>query len=168
MFSSGSYEHKFDDASSLPSPPQLSSSSSSPTVPHRRRQRHRHRRVTAATAAHCYCRCCRCRCRRHHRHRRFFRCSFQFIVGYLSPSPSPSPLPLPSPLPAVPKKLLETQPTDIQIKPDFKLSSYTTSGLIQNLENLEEITESTISRDIPTFLSWGGIHQIRTPKLKFW
>ena len=57
---------------------------------------------------------------------------------------------------AVPKNLLETQPTDIQIKPDFKISSYTTSGSIQNLENLEEITESTISRDIPMFLSWGG------------
>ena len=39
---------------------------------------------------------------------------------------------------------------------DFKISSYTTSGLIQNLENLEEITESMISRDIPMFLSWGG------------
>jgi hypothetical protein len=66
----------------------------------------------------------------------------------------------------VPKKLLETQPTDVQIKPDFKLCSYATSGLIQNLENLEEITESTILRDIPMFLSWGGIPQILTPKLK--
>ena len=57
---------------------------------------------------------------------------------------------------AVPKKLLETQPTDVQIKSDLKLCSYATSGLIQNLENLEEIAESTISRDIPMFLSWGG------------
>jgi hypothetical protein len=57
---------------------------------------------------------------------------------------------------AVHKKLLETQPTDVQIKPDFKLCSYTTSGLIQNLENLEEITESTILRDIPMFLSRRG------------
>ena len=69
---------------------------------------------------------------------------------------------------AVPKKLLETQPTDIQIKLDFKLCSYALSGSIQNLEYLEEITESTISRDIPMFLSWGGIHQILTPKLKLW
>ena len=69
---------------------------------------------------------------------------------------------------AVHKKLLETQPTDIQIKSDFKISSYTTSGSIQNLENLEEITESTISSNIPMFLSWGGIHQILTPKLKLW
>jgi hypothetical protein len=67
---------------------------------------------------------------------------------------------------AVPKKLLETQPTDVQIKSDFKLCSYATSDLIQNLENLEEIAESTISRDIPMFLYWGGIHQILTPKLK--
>jgi hypothetical protein len=58
---------------------------------------------------------------------------------------------------AVPKKLLETQPTDVQIKPDFKLCSYATSGSIQNLENLEEIAESTISRDILMFLSWGGV-----------
>jgi hypothetical protein len=44
--------------------------------------RHRRRHVaTAATAiACCYCRCCRC----HHRHRRLFRCSFQFIVGYVA------------------------------------------------------------------------------------
>ena len=66
----------------------------------------------------------------------------------------------------MPKSLLETQPTDVQIKSDLKLCSYATSGLIQNLENLEEIAESTISRDIPMFLSWGGIHQILTPKLK--
>ncbi len=56
----------------------------------------------------------------------------------------------------MPKKLLETQPTDVQIKSDFKFCSYATSGLIQNLEKLEEIAESTISRDIPMFLSWGG------------
>ncbi len=66
----------------------------------------------------------------------------------------------------MPKKLLETQPTDVEIKSDFKLCSYATSGLIQNLENLEEIAESMISGDIPMFLSWGGIHQILTPKLK--